>query len=78
MAKIFNNILDNSQVEEIFNYSSYNNIFEAVCDYFDEVYTDGDFTDENMPKYHRYVTTTKEGLEIYYDYGADYYFAVQP
>jgi len=78
MAKIYNNILDSYQAEEIFNYGSYNNIFEAISDYFDEVYIDGEFIEQNMPKYHRYVTTTREGLEIYYDYGADYYFAVQP
>lgn len=78
MAKIFNNILDSYQVEDIFNDGTYNNMAEAASHYFDEVYTDGEFIEQDMPKYHRYITTTKEGLEIYYDYGADYYFAVLP
>lgn len=31
---------------------------------------------DTLPYYHRYIDTI-EGVDIYYDYGADYYFFVE-
>lgn len=74
-VKIFDSILDAYQAEEIAQDCGLTSEQEAATLWFNEVYYDGSWTVEDMPKYRRFIGTI-EGGELYYDYGAQYYFLV--
>ena len=38
---------------------------------------DEEFSEQPMPKYHTHIDTI-DGVEVYYDFGADYYFFAVP
>lgn len=64
-AYIYDEILENADEEYALEYAN------GMC--WGEM--EGQF--ENMPKYSQYVDTVN-GVDVYYDYGADYYFFVDP
>lgn len=47
---------------------------EAALSYFNDIATDCETEDENKPVYSRFVRSGN-GFSLYYDFGADYYFA---
>lgn len=49
---------------------------EAAKEWFAAVIPDGEGEFGEMPAYHQYIDNIDEDWELYYDYGADYYFAV--
>jgi len=64
------------------------NIFDVIIDQVESdeqavewaegfVFSECEVSDADMPKYHRYVDTVQGDVEVYYDYGADYYFFVE-
>ena len=48
----------------------------AAKTWFSEVYHNSEYRFGEKPTYSRYVCDIEAGWELYYDYGADYYFAV--
>ena len=65
MVYIYNEILENADEEYALWYAS-----DVPWDEME-----GQF--DTMPKYNQYVDTVN-GVDVYYDYGADYYFFVNP
>lgn len=49
---------------------------EAAKEWFKAVICDGEGWFNDMPMYHRFVDSIDDDWDMYYDYGADYYFAV--
>lgn len=49
---------------------------QAAKTWFTEVIPDGEYEFEEMPLYHQWVCNLESGWEMYYDYGASYYFAI--
>lgn len=74
--KVYDTILDGYQADEIAEDYKLGYSNEAAVLYFKNVIYDGEFVEENMPKYHRYVDTIDGEYDVYYDYGADYFFCV--
>jgi hypothetical protein len=66
MMILFDAILEGYQV---------NNEQEAL-DYARGICSDWETTEQPMPTYHRHIDTVN-GIEVYYDFGADYYFFVE-
>jgi hypothetical protein len=64
MPKLIDAILqDNSTEQEALDYA------RGIC-------SDWETTEQPMPTYHRHIDTVN-GIEVYYDFGADYYFFVE-
>ena len=49
---------------------------EAAKEWFEAVICDGEASFVQMPNFHQYVCSIDDDWDLYYDYGADYYFAV--
>ena len=49
---------------------------DAAKEWFSAVITDGEGHFDVIPIYHRFVDALDDEWDLYYDYGADYYFAV--
>ena len=49
---------------------------EAAKTWFKEVLFEGEGHFDDMPTYHWFVDSIDDEWDLYYDYGADYYFAV--
>lgn len=49
---------------------------EAAKEWFGAVVCDGEGRFDDMPMYHSFVDSIDDDWDLYYDYGADYYFAV--
>ena len=49
---------------------------EAAKEWFGAVVCGGEGRFDDMPMYHRFVDSIDDDWDLYYDYGADYYFAV--
>lgn len=47
---------------------------EAALSYFNDIAGDCEIEDEDIPVYSRFVRSGN-GISLYYDFGADYYFA---
>lgn len=62
--EVIDAILDQYEVEQdAFDYA------RGICDDWTTTHTD------TLPKYNNHIGTV-EGIDVYYDYGADYYFFV--
>ena len=48
---------------------------QDAIDYANGICSDWETSEQPMPKYNRYIDTT-DGIDVYYDFGADYYFFV--
>lgn len=72
---IYQHILNAYEAEEMAEDNNCS-VEEVLCQWIDNVGYEGEFTEEEMPRYHRYICKTNEGFDVYYDYGADYYFFV--
>lgn len=74
---LLDTILDSYQAEEIASDMNFETPEEAAAYYFKEIGQDTNNSKGQMPKYNRYVQDLPEiNGELYYDYGADYYFVV--
>jgi hypothetical protein len=49
---------------------------DAAKEWFGAVVCDGEGRFDDMPMYYRLVESIDDDWDLYYDYGADYYFAV--
>ena len=49
---------------------------EAAKEWFASVIFEGGASFVQMPNFHQYVCSIDNDWDLYYDYGADYYFAV--
>lgn len=82
MKAIYDAILESYQANEIAEDMNYEDNEELTAEqqaaktWFTEVIPDGTYTFEEMPTYHQWVCDLEDGWELYYDYGASYYFAV--
>lgn len=51
---------------------------EAAIEWFNEITTEADFEEQNMPKYSKFISDMPDAeCELYKDYGAGYYFLVR-
>ena len=76
MTYIYNGILDGTQAQEIAEDMNITRD-EAAKTWFNAVIPDGEGEFGDMPAYHQFVSVLDGGeWDLYYDYGADYYFAV--
>ena len=74
MVEIYDGILESYHAQEIAE--DYNiTEEEAAKRWFSEVIFEGECHDDEMPTYHRFVDKIDDDWDLYYDYGADYYFA---
>ena len=73
---ILNCILDGHVAEEMAVDCKCANGEEAAKTWFSEVYAEAGYYFGETPTYNRYVCDIEAGWELYYDYVADYYFAV--
>ena len=70
-------VLNGYEAEEIANDMNFSSPQEAAAHYFKEISQDSNESMRPMPKYNRFVQDIPEiNGSLYYDYGADYYFAV--
>lgn len=70
-------LLDGYKAEEIANDMNFSSPQEAAAYYFKEISYDSESSMRPMPKYNRFIQDIPEiNGSLYYDYGADYYFAV--
>lgn len=66
MYTIYDHIIDGHQMTE-----------EEAIDYANGICPDWETSEsEALPKYHQYLAT-ENGVDVYYDFGADYYFYVE-
>lgn len=75
-VQILQAILDAHQASEIADDMNFSSEEEAAEFYFNESYYEGEWEIDNMPKYNQFVKSI-EGGDLYYDYGANYYFLVR-
>lgn len=75
MTYIYDGILEQIHAAEI---AEEENITEeeAAKNWFKEVMFEGEGHFDDMPTYHRFVDKIDDEWDLYYDYGAGYYFAV--
>lgn len=72
---LYDSILDDNQADEIG--SDYDcSPSEAAAMWFDNVYYDMEYSQQEMPTHSEFVKTI-EGGDLYHDYGAGYYFLVK-
>lgn len=68
-------ILEGYQAQEIAdNYSKDPDC--AAQEYFKETIFESEGSWQDMPVHHNFVNVIDDDWDLYYDYGADYYFAV--
>jgi hypothetical protein len=73
---ILDSILEDYQAEEMAVDCKCESADAAAKTWFSEVYAESDYHFYEKPTYSRYVCDIEAGWELYYDYGAGYYFAV--
>ena len=73
---ILDSILEYHTAEEMALECKYENADEAAKTWFSEIYAESDWTVDERPTYSRYVCDIEGGWELWYDYGACYYFAI--
>lgn len=75
---VYNYILEGTQAEEMSEeYGGTQTPEECAAEWFRETFEYDDFTEEDI-KYKQYVCAIPEiGCEMYYNYGADYFFCVK-
>ena len=81
MTYIYDGILESHIAREIAEENKKNHGVEqteedAAKEWFGAVIYDGEGRFDDMPMYHRFVDSIDDEWDLYYDYGADYYFAV--
>ena len=81
MTYIYDGILESHVAREIAEENKKNHGIEqteedAAKEWFGAVIYDGEGRFDDMPMYHRFVDSIDDEWDLYYDYGADYYFAV--
>ena len=83
MTYIYGAILESYKAREIAedhneNFPQYEPQTEeqAAKEWFAAVIPDGEGEFGNIPTYHRFVDSIDDEWDLYYDYGANYYFAV--
>ena len=84
MAKIYDGILYSHQAMEIaaeetenFPQNPPQTEEGAAKFWFQNVICDEEVNEQPMPRYHKHICEICDGWSMYYDYGADYYFAVK-
>jgi hypothetical protein len=75
MTYIYDGILEGVQAEEIAECENVTKE-EAAKTWFSEVIFEGEGHFGLMPTFHQFVDSIDDEWDLYYDYGADYYFAV--
>ena len=81
MTYIYDGILESHIAREIAEENKKNQGIEqteedAAKEWFGAVIYDGEGRFDYMPMCNRYVDSIDDEWDLYYDYGADYYFAV--
>jgi hypothetical protein len=81
MTYIYDGILESHEAREIAEENKKNHGIEqteedAAKEWFGAVIYGGEGRFDDMPKYSRFVDSIDDEWDLYYDYGADYYFAV--
>lgn len=71
--QILDTILNSYQAREIAEDYGFSSEEEGAEMYFNEIYYEGEWHIGMLPKYKKFINTI-EGGDLYYDYGADYYF----
>lgn len=75
---IYPNTIDAYQAQEIAKDEGLNNEWEGAKMWFEQVAEYREFEPHTMPKYNRFICNIETiGADLYYDYGADYYFCVE-
>lgn len=74
--KILDAILEAHEAEEIAQDCRLSSEEEGAALWFNEIYYESTWRMDKMPKYSQFVKKI-EGGNLYYDYGANYYFLVQ-
>lgn len=75
---IYPNTIDAYQAQEIAKDEGLNNEWEGTKMWFEQVAEYSEFEPHTMPKYNRFICNIETiGADLYYDYGADYYFCVE-
>lgn len=76
-ALIYDGIIEDYKAQEIADEQGISEE-EAAAEWFKDVAGDGNFEENSMPIHRKYVMDIPEaGAEMYYDYGAGYYFLVK-
>lgn len=73
MKKILDIILDAWEANEIAKDNHLSTEQEGAEMYFDNTYYESTWTESELPLYRQFVKKIEAG-DLYYDYGADYYF----
>lgn len=73
---ILDSILEYHTAEEMALECKCENADEAAKTWFSEIYAESDWTVDERPTHSRYVCDIEGGWELWYDYGACYYFAI--
>lgn len=73
---ILYSILEDYQAEEMAVDCKCESADDAAKTWFSEVYAESDYYFDEKPTYSRYVCEIEGGWELWYDYGACYYFAI--
>ena len=81
MTYIYDGILESYEAREIAEENKKNHGIEqteedAAKEWFGAVIYGGEGRFDDMPTYSRFVDSIDDEWDLYYDYGADYYFAV--
>lgn len=81
MTYIYDGILESHVAREIAEENKKNHGIEqteedAAKEWFGAVIYGGEGRFDDMPTYSRFVDSIDDEWDLYYDYGADYYFAV--
>ncbi len=81
MTYIYDGILESHEAREIAEDNKKNHGIEqteedAAKEWFGAVIYDGEGRFDDMPTYSSFVDSIDDEWDLYYDYGADYYFAV--
>lgn len=76
MVEIMNGILESWEAAEIAEEHGLKDEAEGAAMWFNEVCYEAEWQQEEMPKYSKFLKRI-EGGDLYYDFGADYYFLVK-
>lgn len=76
---IYQNIINSTEASEIAEHDGFNEEWEGAKAWFEGVVeSDADFEPGTMPKYNKFICHMDYiNADLYYDYGADYYFCVK-
>ncbi len=74
-VSIYDSIIEDYEAEEIAENLGMD-VNDAALYWFENVVHEGEWNDNPMPKYAEFISHSNEGFDLYRDYGAGYYFAV--